>query len=478
MYDADSVIQCKRKACYERGIHMPMDIAALAVGLPEDILKKKWAGDVEGALVAIEARLAKNPPAPLKARLQWEQVMLPRLVRQYPHNKEKAMQLMRELIPDFTFAEFDRLENENALDFVYVGGEKRYFVRFHRTLLKVNPDIARRAGRPLTPESPLLDEAIREMKEKGGLACRFQIRCELKVDGKAFIPGETYRVHLPLPAASAQTADAKILACSFQPKFVSPSDHPQRTAYFEETLAENKPFVMEYGYESAMKYVDLKKPPVLNGPAYPRCPAPGAEDLGELAPHILFTPYLKALAADIRGEETEPVAVARRIYDFITTRVNYSFVRSYMTIDNQAEYAAINLKGDCGLQALLFITLCRICGIPARWQSSLAAEPDAIGSHDWAQFYLEPWGWVFCDCSYGGAAWRKGAMERWDFYFGNLDPYRMAANSQYQAEFEPKKKHVRADPYDNQDGECECGLKGFDGFELDTEYTMVKWEKV
>jgi transglutaminase-like putative cysteine protease len=457
---------------------MPMDIASLAVGLPEDILKKKWAGDVEGALAAIEARLAKDTPAPLKNRLEWEKVMLPRLVRQYPHNKEKAMEIMRELIPDFSREEFDRLENNNALDFVFVGGEKHYFVRFHRTLLKVNPDIARRAGRPLSPESPLLDTAIREMKEQGGLTYRFHIRCEMKVDDRAFIPGETYRVHLPLPAASAQTEDAKVLDCSFAPKHIAPATHPQRTAYFEETLQENKPFVMEYSYESAMKYVDLKKPPEKKEQMYPRCPAPAAADLAELSPHILFTPYLKALAADIKGDETEHLAIARKIYDFITTKVNYSFVRSYMTIDNQAEYAAINQKGDCGLQALLFINLCRICGIPARWQSSLAAEPDSIGSHDWAQFYVEPWGWVFCDCSYGGAAWRKGALERWNFYFGNLDPYRMAANSQYQAEFEPKKKHLRVDPYDNQDGECECGARGFDGFELDTDYTMVEWEKI
>ena len=43
----------------------------------------------------------------------------------------------------------------------------------------------------------------------------------------------------------------------------------------------------------------------------------------------------------------------------------YSFVRNYYTIPNIPEYAASGGKGDCGVQALLFITLCRCVGIPA-----------------------------------------------------------------------------------------------------------------
>ena len=34
-----------------------IDIKALSVPLPEDIMKKKWAGDLTGALAAIDFRL-------------------------------------------------------------------------------------------------------------------------------------------------------------------------------------------------------------------------------------------------------------------------------------------------------------------------------------------------------------------------------------------------------------------------------------
>ena len=137
-------------------------------------------------------------------------------------------------------------------------------------------------------------------------------------------------------------------------------------------------------------------------------------------------------------------------------------MRKYFTITNIPEYAALNLKGDCGVQALLFITLCRCARIPARWQSGLYATPYYVGCHDWAQFYIEPYGWLFADPSFGGSAFRKGHEERWNFYFGNLDPFRMIAASEFQHEFDPSNKHLRFDPYDNQTGEVEyddCGLK-------------------
>ncbi|MFU1825049.1 transglutaminase-like domain-containing protein, partial [Enterococcus faecium] len=82
-------------------------------------------------------------------------------------------------------------------------------------------------------------------------------------------------------------------------------------------------------------------------------------------PHIRFTPYLRNLADEIVGDESNPLKKARLIYDFVTTKIHYSFMREYFTISNISEYAATNLKGDCGVQAILFITLCRIAGIPA-----------------------------------------------------------------------------------------------------------------
>ena len=118
------------------------------------------------------------------------------------------------------------------------------------------------------------------------------------------------------------------------------------------------------------------------------------------------------------------------------------------------------MPGDCGVFALLFLTMCRCAGIPAQWQSGLAAEPDFIGGHDWVRFYAAPFGWLYADISYGIGAVRAENEERRRFYFGNLDPYRMVANNAFQAPFTIDKNYWRTDPYDNQLGEIETSERG------------------
>jgi transglutaminase-like putative cysteine protease len=110
--------------------------------------------------------------------------------------------------------------------------------------------------------------------------------------------------------------------------------------------------------------------------------------------------------------------------------------------------------------ALLFITLCRCAGVPARWESGWKAEPGFCGAHDWTQFYAAPYGWLYADPSFGAGAAREGNETRRTFYFGNLDCYRMSSNTAFQSDFDVPMKHWRADPYDNQVGEMELSSRG------------------
>ena len=72
---------------------------ALSVGLPEDILKKKWAGDFKGALELIEARLADpRVPLSLKEGLKMEKIILERLPREYPIPRAQAIEKVRERV--------------------------------------------------------------------------------------------------------------------------------------------------------------------------------------------------------------------------------------------------------------------------------------------------------------------------------------------------------------------------------------------
>lgn len=195
--------------------------------------------------------------------------------------------------------------------------------------------------------------------------------------------------------------------------------------------------------------------------------------LEEYAPHVVFTDYLKDLVKEIIGEETNPLLKAKLIYNYITTHVTYSYVRAYATLPCIPEYITTGLKGDCGLQALTFITLCRIAGIPATWQAGLYTTPETIGNHDWARFYVAPYGWLYADCSFGGGSYRAKNFERQDFYFGHLDPFRTPCSSKFQGDFVPAKNFLPNDPFDNQNGEMEYVDEAIPG-----KYIIKETEKI
>ena len=448
-------------------------VASLSVPLPEDILKHKWAGRLADACAAIDTRLAGELPQMLRARLLVERERLRRLPLQYPWNRAEAFEKLRELVPDITQDELDACEREGRVNFLYLDGEKRYFLRFHRSLMRF-PDFRARRGEN-SPASPWLDPVIAQIREQGSLGRRITLEASIRPADDAFVPG-TYRAWLPLAAETAQQRRVEVLAGD--PDAVAPADAPARTAYWERTLTENKPFTLRYRYESRVVYADPLNRPAPADALYPAAPAPGPEDLAEDGTFIRFTPYLRALAAEVTAGAQSPAQKAWQIYAFVTTRVKYSFVRQYFCIDDLGEYCAVNLMGDCGLQALLFINLCRIAGIPARWQSGLSIDADGAGDHDWAQFWLEGWGWLFADPSFGGGAYRAGAQDRWRFYFGNLDPTRMAANRVFMAPLQPEEDFLRLDPYDSQEGEISRigSPQPFVGREVDSDVRVVEME--
>ena len=428
----------------------------LEIPLPEDLEKAKWCGDFERAHRLIRQRLASGKlPFSVKKRLELEEEILLRLPQDYIYSEEEGLRILREHIPDFTWEELRELEDKSQIDWIYLQGKPYFCHSFYDTLVKVYPQIAQRAGLPPAEESPekkLLKETAREMEEKGFAARHIRLRASLKLADSAFRPGETVRVHLPIPAPAVNMKNIRILSYSPEEAVIAPETAGQRTICFTCAPRENRPFTVEYEYDSRVEYHPLDPEKV--SPIQPDF------DTQEQAPHIRFTPFLRELCRELSAGETNPLKVARRFYDYCTTVVTYSYMREYFTITQIPEYAGLNQKGDCGVQALLFITLCRCAGIPARWQSGLFVTPYSQGCHDWAQFYVAPYGWLFADCSFGGSGYRAGSTLLHEHYFGNLDPYRMAANSQFQWEFDPPKAQLRSDPTDNQRGEAEYEDRG------------------
>lgn len=452
---------------------MKYDLSVLSFDLPEDLTRAFHAGDFDAFERLLENRLASGRTSPImKERLMLEKHLLPRRLRRYPYTRETALARMRERVPDFTEEEFDRMEEDGCMDYIYYGGEKRYISSFSGTLIRMSNDLAAREVRQPEPDDGTnLDDFISDIRKNGTVAYRYKIKSSLRIEDEFFDPEKTYTVHMPVPACSAQQDASGIRIIT--DGSISPEDSFQRTVCFRRKSKENLPFEVQIEFESRLFYVQ----PFKDAPhvVYPDVPAPCEDDLSEQLPHICFTPYLKRLAKYIAGDETRPLYLAKRIYDYITLNVRYSFMRSYQLIDRHAEYCALNMKGDCGIQAILFITLCRILGIPARWQSGWTVDKFSTGDHDWAMFWTEEFGWLFADPSYGGGAHRRGKEERREYYFGNLDCFRMVANSRYQTEFDPPKAFERFDPYDSQDGEAETESEGLDSNAFDKTDTTLEF---
>lgn len=435
---------------------MKENIEALGYPLPEDIEKLKWHGDFSEAIALIHLRLREDIPETLKEKLRLEEKQMLRMLRDYTVSEPEAEAIMAEKLIDYRPGELAELRKKNLVDWMFVEGRLCYIDSFFSNLIKICPEIAARQSAPRTlnpgevSEAELRDQIIAKMKREGKVSCRLKLRSGVTL-GETMQKDCNFHIYLPFPLEKLQISDVNLVSCNPAYSFLAPADAHQRTVYFEGTAQEVSNCTIEYELTNTMYYVHPDPEKVV--PEQPDfC-------LEEQLPHIAFTPYLRALTGEIVGEEKNPLNKARKIYDFITTKVNYSYMRSYLSLPVIPEYCASRLRGDCGVQALTFITMCRIAGVPAQWQSGLYAHQGESGSHDWAMFYVAPYGWMYTDCSFGGSAWRAGAYDRWDFYFCNLDPYRVCLTDRFQTDFDPPMAYLRADPYDNQRGEVEtdCG---------------------
>lgn len=455
---------------------MLLNLSYLRYPLPPDVQRLFEAGDLARMERVIALRLADpRTPECLKERLRFQLEIARALPASYPLTQEAALRELQAAVRDFSEDELEALRDDGTLDWRYLSGEVRFKDNCVSNLLKTRPAYAARALNPevragAARRSKALDAMIAKMKAQGGVRARFEVHEQMTVKSDRLTPGETLRIHLPLPVVGAQVTRAALLSSSHPAAFIAPEDEPHRTAYFELPYEPGMTVSADIAYEIDAKYAEPQPQTV--------CAEQPAFDTQEQEPHVVFTPYLRALAKEIVGEETNPLLKARRIYDFITTQAVYRFMPPYLTVTNIPEYFLSGQRGDCGVQAITFITLCRLCGIPARWQAGLYTTPESTGNHDWARFYVAPYGWLFADCSFGGSAYRAGNTERWNFYFGNLEPWRLPLCSDFQQELNPPKRFLRRDPYDNQNGEIESLHRALNDDEYETDSRILRYEEL
>jgi len=453
---------------------MVHNIASLTAPLPEDIKRIVDAGNFEKAARVIKGRMETVTDPILKDRLWFELDMMMLKDRDYTLTENEAMAQIWTIIPDFTVEEFHQLEDQNRILWIYRNGARHYIHNFCATLFKNNPEIAARAVDPIERNYSYLDSVDAKMQKDGKASVRIHLRHEFKIKDAAARPGEHIVVHLPLPKMSDGVTKIEIIEPTPDKAYIASEHQLQRTVCFDTKLEENQVFAAEYIVEQTFPYTNaFEEAETAQGKAV----SGGFEEfLCEEAPAITFTPYLRALTASVIGDETRPLKQAKLIYKFVTTNTRYHLMPAYNCLVNIPENCAINGQGDCGVMALLFITMCRIAGIPAAWQSGLDAEPGDCGEHDWAKFYIDGYGWLGADPSFGSSAYHHDELHRWKFSFGNLDPMRIIFNDDIQNDFDPPKKFPRNDYYDNQCGEAEYDDGQIREWDRERSFKMLDFE--
>jgi len=450
--------------------------ASLAFTMKDSVVTQALELMNSGKFSAAETFLAANTNKISEEQFQTRSEALEIIRRtryEYSLDADALLAKVKEIVPDATAAEVARWASESKARFRMIDGKKFFFRREPRNIFlfcKDAADHATRAGNPPTTESKTrnhdhLAAIIAEAERTGAVEVqpvhhKVTHTITIRSNTLGVKAGSLVRAWLPFAQEYRQQKKVKLISASPEPKLISPNDvdgNPvtggaQRSIYFEQRVeAPAKPIefkvVFDYTFYAYYPQLDVAKvqplPADWNG-----------ANLGERPPHIVFTPEIRQQVNEIIGSETNSLAKVQKIFHWVSDNVPWCAEDEYCIIPSLALKGFTARQGDCGVQNTVFITMCRIAGIPARWQSGFETKPfDDWGMHDWAEIYLAPWGWLPADASYGVQESSDPRIA--DFFLGHQDSYRLIVNLDWGRELFPPKKSFRSEPADFQRGEVE-----------------------
>lgn len=395
----------------------------------------------------------------------WEADLQQRISIDFSKSEEQVKEYIRKYIPNVSDQQMREWEESKALEYMVMDGEKRYFNNAAPNLFRIDSacrEVKAAKDGPLISGSEMVNRnhipeiiaAVRNDGKRHVVSKRMRVTYTLTVESNAVPAGEMIRCWLPFPRADQKRqSGVKLISVSETAYQMSPDSCCHSTIYMEKRAQKDKPtiFTEQFEYSSSGEWNDIKpdmvKPYDITSENYRRYTS-------ERDKHIIFTPRLRELAVQLTAGESNPYLKAKRIFTWVNDNFPWASAREYSTIENIPEYVLDNGHGDCGQVSLLFITLCRISGIPAHFQSGFMMHPDAWNLHDWAEVYFEGIGWVPVDQSFGMPTYARNSEEQY-FFLGGIDSWRMIVNSDYGMPLFPAKKYPRSETVDFQRGEVE-----------------------
>ncbi len=424
-----------------------------------------------GKFAAAEQRLRTqigDPAAPITSDAAIRLEILRRTRYDFSLDGEEVLAQVRQFIPDATGEDIDHWREAGDLRFLRIDGEDRYFRRCVSNLFRFNAEAQQRRGTRAEADSFDLTAHLSHLvnlsadsptAEVFPVRHRIHYEVTVPVSHPRVRTGSRVRAWLPFPQEYRQQKEVRLIRSEPTHSQLSDLAAPQRTIYFEQVIGDPPQpphFAVDFEFITSAYCPRLRAEEVQ---AYDTASPLYKQYTSERIPHIAFTPQVKQLVAEIVGEETNPLKKTLRIFRWVSQHVPWCAEVEYSIIPNLSAQGLTARQGDCGVQGMTFVTLCRAAGIPARWQSGWQTRPGEWNMHDWSEFYIEPWGWLPADASYGV---REHADPRVrDFLCGHIDPYRLIVNLDYGRDLQPPTTGFRSEPNDFQRGEIEI-----DGYNL------------
>lgn len=386
-----------------------------------------------------------------------------RLEADFSLSRAEVLARIQELHPEVTDADIDTFLAHRYIEAKIFDGEQRFHRKSPRNLNLLNPvysgPFEHRGASASQARISYVDSILNYTRGKNpqGLSHEVTFRFHVDVPYDPALEGDTLRVWMPVPLdsdACPRQRDVRIIDASPAGYILSEGRSLHNTIYFEAPAPAKGDtarfeyigrFVTSGAYVSAADIERDMKPYDADGEVYRRY-----TQLPE-GRHIV---RMDSLAHAIVGTETDPFCQSELVYDYIIERYPWAGAREYSTISCIPEYVLRERHGDCGQVSLLYISLMRTLGIPARWESGWMLHPGELNLHDWSEVYFEGIGWVPVDISFGRYT-GSSDPEVTGFYSHGIDSHRFASNKGVGDALFPPKRFVRSETVDFQLGEVE-----------------------
>lgn len=383
--------------------------------------------------------------------------IMERTRRDFSLTPEKGKDLILAEYPQATDSQIAQWKATKALEVMDIDGKEWWFRKSVRNLWLLGEEFAEENGqdndKAVATRMKYYREAMTCVPDENGVRDwrRVSITFTIDIDPDVIPAGEIYRIWMPFPFENLRQRNIRLESSNLPVVHSDGSKH--HTVYVEAKAEKGKPTHFEYtlSYDVGERHLAqqdllaLVEPYKHDSPLY-------AKYTASESPHMVVTPRMRELAERIAGDEKNPVLVAARLYHWIARQFPWAGAREYSTLKNIPEYVLDQGHGDCGQVALLYITLCRAAGIPARWESGYMLHPGEENYHDWGELYFEGVGWVSTDVSFGRST--EGSALH-DYYATGIDLYRLATNEGIGDRLSPAKKFMRSETVDFQAGEVE-----------------------